>query len=649
MDIPPLFLNKNVKIIKNVDSYTVICLTMESTPGVYSKIDVKEKSWYEIELCCTKFGFGSPGLWIASPYKKTLFYGNHFTKYGRGYLKRSFYTGDYNNLLVGVLVKNATNKSGFILEKLKITEVSSETIKKSPEPQIIGNMNNSNKIIDNNTNYQVQSFTQPTSIKKDNIKEAIQNVTFKEPLDYNVLFVNNVKKIKSDNKKIKKKFKTISNVSTFPVSNVSMIIKDMISFNDTPLENKNENVSIINNLEDNLDNLYNLDILENNLKEDVKEEDEEEEEDAEEEDSEEEDESELNYPTEKKLITTVKTSYDNIDININVYTNIDYGFHIYPVSLGIPKEHILTKFPNKTIDFFPYTIGTSILENYKKNIQSFYENLVKSRFILISKHEFGADTPILYEALARGCIPICLNEFDKYTSIFVPKEILNGVKKSNGIKKSNGVNIGCLEASKFSHTGFEKVSKCLIDYTKDNLTTESIAKYVLSTANKEVKNVLFLANSISGGDFLLQQSLLHGLKNILGYTNVVDYPKALTLYKNNENNENNKSIHTFNDNEIILSLPYGHLLEDSNVSRGRINKRIENTEFDIIIIMGIFTESDRKRLNIENEDYPFFSTISTNYEKNEIFFIDGNSNKENIKNRLKLYSDSGICFCKDFL
>ena len=266
--------------------------------------------------------------------------------------------------------------------------------------------------------------------------------------------------------------------------------------------------------------------------------------------------------------------------------------------------------------------------------------MVKSRFILISKHEFGSDTPILYEALARGCIPICLNEFDEYTSIFVPKEILNGVKKSNG------VNIGWLEASKFSHTGFEKVSKCLIDYTKDNLTTESIAKYVLSTANKEVKNVLFLANSISGGDFLLQQSLLHGLKNILGDTNVVDYPKALTLYKNNEDN---KSINTFNDNEIRLSLPYGHLLEDSNVSRGRIDKRIENTEFDIIIIMGIFTESDRKRLNIENEDYPFFSTISANYEKNEIFFIDGNANRENIKNRLKLYSDSGICFCKDFL
>ena len=66
--------------------------------------------------------------------------------------------------------------------------------------------------------------------------------------------------------------------------------------------------------------------------------------------------------------------------------------------------------------------------------------------------------------------------------------------------------------------------------------------------------------------------------------------------------------------------------------------------------MGIFTENDKKRLNIEKEKYPFFSSISSHYKKNEIFFIDGNSNenKENIKNRLKMYSDHGICFCKDF-
>ena len=120
MNIPPLFKNKNVKIIENFDNYTVLCLKKELTPGVYSKINVKEKSLYEIEISCTKFGFGIPGIWIATPDKKTLFYGNYITQYDRVYLKQSFYTGNYNNLLVGILVKNPVNKSGFILEKLKI-------------------------------------------------------------------------------------------------------------------------------------------------------------------------------------------------------------------------------------------------------------------------------------------------------------------------------------------------------------------------------------------------------------------------------------------------------------------------------------------------------------------------------------------------
>ena len=121
MDVPPLITNKNVKILKNNNSYTVLCLKREMTPGVFSNFNVTKQSWYTIELCCTKFGYGNPGLWIATPKKKTLFYGNYFTQYGKGYLKRSFYTGNYDNLLVGILVKNTTLKSGFILEKLMVT------------------------------------------------------------------------------------------------------------------------------------------------------------------------------------------------------------------------------------------------------------------------------------------------------------------------------------------------------------------------------------------------------------------------------------------------------------------------------------------------------------------------------------------------
>ena len=163
MDILPLISNKSVKIIKNSNNRTVICLKREITPGVYSKINVMKNSWYVVELCCTKIGQGNPGLWIATPNKKTLFYGNYFTDYSRGYLKRSFYTGNYDCLLVGVLVKNVINKSGFILEKLSINQVI------QPDNNVIGE------------NINIDS-------KKD---ESSSHTINKNLLDYNFLFNNN--------------------------------------------------------------------------------------------------------------------------------------------------------------------------------------------------------------------------------------------------------------------------------------------------------------------------------------------------------------------------------------------------------------------------------------------------------------------------
>ena len=586
MNILPLFKNKNVKIINNFDSYTILCLRRELTPGVYSKIEVNEQSWYEIEICCTNIGFVNPGVWIATSDKKTLFYGNYFKKHSRENLKQSFYTGNYNNLLVGILMNNPIYLSGFILKKLTITKVSEESIKILNNFKTIDNMNNSNnknKKIHKNISLQNQSVQFSNSIINNKFKDYEEyNLYNRDNLDNLYNFDNLYNEDNGDN-----------------VDNADNSGNQDNFYNLDNVDNADNSGN-----QDNFDNLDNIDNLDNvdNVR--------------------------INCNIEKKLIYTLNSSYDKININIYVYTNIDYGFHIYPVSLGIPKEHILTNFPNKTINFCPYIIETSILKNYENNIDTFYENLVKSRFILISNNDFREDTPIVYEALARGCIPLYLNKINKYTSIFLPKKILNEVKKSNDL------NNGCIKENKF-----KKISKYLIDYTKNNLTTESIAKYVLSISDKEVTKILFLSNSISGSDYLLQQSLLHGFKNILGGSNVIDYPKISTLYKNN----NNK-------NEIKIYLPYGNLLEESDVSRGRISKRIENLEFDIIIIMGIFTENDKKRLNIEKEKYPFFSSISSHYKKNEIFFIDGNSNenKENIKNRLKMYSDHGICFFKDF-
>jgi len=581
MDVPPLISNKNVKIIKNYDNYTILCLKREMTPGIYSKINVTKQSWYTIELCCTKFGYGSPGLWIATPTKKTLFYGNYFTQHGRGYLKRSFYTGDYTCLLVGILVKNATVKSGFMLEKLTITEIP--------------------KQLEENVTLTYSDAEEKKKIVNE-VKKVEVNLNeppeFKKKLDYNVLF-NKCNKHRNVNSNKNSSIVPLSIPkqpvkSIFPEENVTITIKDISKVNNNVTDEVVDTGSINNNA---IPLITDVPIL---------------------------DEVTDDYKPEKEIIYNITGLYEDIDINVDIFTYPTEDFHIYPISLSIPKENVLDNFPVKSIDFFPYKLGTSLLLNYENKREQFYKDLEKSRFILISKHDFGEDDPVYYEALSKGCIPIFVNDINEYTSPFLPKEMLTG------IKNSNGVNIGWIDASKFSYSGFEKISKHLLDYTKEHLTTENIAKYLITIADKNIKNVLFLANSICGGDFLLQQSLIHGLKGLLGDTNVVDYPKVLS---------------------IRLGLPYGQTLKESDVSRGRINKRIENKEFDLIIIMGIFTEKDRKRLNIEDYKYPFFSSIDENYDTDEIFFIDGNNAipGENFVNRLHKYSNSGVCFCKDFL
>ena len=295
---------------------------------------------------------------------------------------------------------------------------------------------------------------------------------------------------------------------------------------------------------------------------------------------------------------------------------------------------IIENITEKNQNFFQYNLEKSVLLKYEKNPENFYKELENSRFILISKIENGLDDPIFYEALSKGCIPLFINNIPEKSCIFLPKEFINSVKKVEG------VNIGWIDENKFSIEGFNKISEHLLDYTKNYLTTESIANYLINISDKEVNSVLFFANAHSDSDFLLQQSLLHGLKSKLGSSNVIDYPKEISLY-----NEINK------DKQIRLGLPYYNTINEENTSRGRINKRIENREFDLIIIMGIFTEKDRNRLNLDNGDFLFKNEITSYYEKSEIFFIDGNRYdiEEPIKKRLNKYANQGLYFYKDLI
>jgi len=117
MEILPLFTHKHVKVDKNTNSYIIRCLQNDIRPGVYAIVNVQSNTWYCVETICTKHGIGRPGIWIGTPTKKTLYFGEKVMDSRKTYIRKSFFTSKHTKLLIGILVENCNNTSSFILEK----------------------------------------------------------------------------------------------------------------------------------------------------------------------------------------------------------------------------------------------------------------------------------------------------------------------------------------------------------------------------------------------------------------------------------------------------------------------------------------------------------------------------------------------------
>lgn len=353
----------------------------------------------------------------------------------------------------------------------------------------------------------------------------------------------------------------------------------------------------------------------------------------------------------KNNIYKFSYEYKNKINNISIKPIISNNVSIFPISYGIPEEIIPSEenILNKDLKLFPYGENDffRISSNRSNDLikKSYYDKLSKSFFIIISdsnKDIYGKDDPIYYEAIAFGCIPILTNYShpNEFSSPFIPKLFLKRLKneynqtylRNKSDRKNNTDSNFDL---KKCIGKFEEKTFFLNNYSRKYLTTKKIASYLLSFSKNIIEKVLFIAKAKTQSDFLLQLSLIHGLKKYLGSDNVVDYPKVSSLYKNYPSDRNK---------EIRLSFPYGYLLEDTNVSRGRITKRIQNKEFDLIIIMGIFNEEDKKRLLLKDGQYPMENVISENYEPSQIFFVDGNKKQSS---NLREFNEKGILFSKE--
>ena len=178
--------------------------------------------------------------------------------------------------------------------------------------------------------------------------------------------------------------------------------------------------------------------------------------------------------------------------------------NLIPISFAVPKEKILKnineKPDNLLAPLIPGKLSTYIYEDEKA-----YYNMYANSIFGITNKKLGWDSLRHYEILMNGCIPLFLNIEDcpKLTLTTLPKDRLLNIynnfhrilqlyspfkiykKKFLSIKKIFSY-IPNMFKNKSAPTFLRDNSKVLeiknelLNYTHQKLTTESLAKYVLS-------------------------------------------------------------------------------------------------------------------------------------------------------------------------
>lgn len=305
------------------------------------------------------------------------------------------------------------------------------------------------------------------------------------------------------------------------------------------------------------------------------------------------------------------------------------GNDIYPICFGIPEELVVPTIPQKVRDFAISYVGTGDpLSSLSCSEEEYWKNLELARFLYVPH---GIERVSQYEALAKGCIPYLADLSRK--NQFLPHSVLEKMYKLEGLHP------GYIDTRQFQEDVYQKYADFFLGYTRSFLTTKAMARYLLHTMNQSyAKKVLFLGWAYTKEEIELQASLLHGLKLLLGSENVVDVPAFTPIYKGNMNVVEQER----------MKLPkhgytYWFRLPDAT-NRGNIEKRIEEKEFDLVIVMGVFTEEIRKQQRLKKGEFPYSKQIMLSYEKEEIAFVDGHEDPSKTEDARKMLAGKGVFF-----
>jgi hypothetical protein len=157
--------------------------------------------------------------------------------------------------------------------------------------------------------------------------------------------------------------------------------------------------------------------------------------------------------------------------NIGVYYKRELIYDqtdlLKPIWFSIPKKHIVKEVPNKKLQYatiIPGDLSTYIYDNEHDYFQGY-----KDAYFGITMKKGGWDCLRHYEIIMNGCVPyfVDLMSCPKQTMTTFPKEmILDMISPSN--------------IESMSEDSYKENVKNLLDYCSNNLTTESLFKYLIN-------------------------------------------------------------------------------------------------------------------------------------------------------------------------
>ncbi len=273
---------------------------------------------------------------------------------------------------------------------------------------------------------------------------------------------------------------------------------------------------------------------------------------------------------------------------------------LHPINFSIPKEKLceIHKVKTKILsNLIPGDITT-----YIYNTEEEYYNEYKTSYFAITKKKGGWDCMRHYEILANGCIPyfIAIEECPVNTMSLLPKNLLieANILYNNKFKNKNITQLSEEEINEYNI-----LQSKLFEYTKNYLTTDKIAEYILNKTNYEnVSKILYLSAD-TNPDYL-RCVTLHGFKTLFGH-NCHDYPKIPHIYKSDSINYSSLYGRGITYTNLLEPILHNDNLDNT------IHEDIKNKYYDIVVY-GSY-----------HRGMPYYDSICKIYNPNEIILLCG--------------------------